>query len=350
MKLFSIIVLILAIFVCTCYSAPAESKDSPKVTKSAFGQPFDEIVVESSLTGLDYDPQYLKKPYVFNPDRFLPENKDGIVKGTFLPFGEGGRSCHGDLKTSSEVNILQIVLSQRFALIQIKVAVVHIVFNYDFKVFVVCLCLLLVEALQISGVPHNYDYRNRRSPQRTVMVSGYYGRPSHYSSEFNPEGGKYNQGQETDEIEIPVEENFNQDAAPTAFSPADSSEGQTDDIKHELADKNETPTKRNPKRKPVAKPQADEDEEDEGSWPFQLGRKGGPSYTAFFPIMFGGSGLHGRDSGAGHSGSATAIANSFSTGKGGVAGSHATAYGDPYVSTLLKGGSNGKKKLPQKEE
>ncbi|KAK4872313.1 hypothetical protein RN001_016437 [Aquatica leii] len=236
------------------------------------------------------------------------------------------------------------------------------------QVFVTCLCLLLVEVLQISGVPHNYDYRYRRSPHRTVMVSGYYGRPSHNSAEFNPEGamtafisgdtlatnsfsgGKYNPGQETDEIELPVEENLNQDAAPTVLSPADSGEGQVDEIKHELADKNETPIKRNPKRKPVAKPQADEDEEDEGSWPFQLGRKGGPSYTAFFPIMFGGRGLNGRDSGAAHPGSATAIANSFSTGRGGVASSHATAYGDPYVSTLLKSGSNGKKKFPQKEE
>ncbi|KAF5285555.1 hypothetical protein FQR65_LT13189 [Abscondita terminalis] len=68
--------------------------------------------------GLHYDPKYFTNPYTFNPDRFLPENKDTIVKGTFLPFGEGGRSCHG----------------QRFAIMQIKVLIVNLLFNFDVKV------------------------------------------------------------------------------------------------------------------------------------------------------------------------------------------------------------------------
>lgn len=84
----------------------------------------DEVEIEVGtpimipVYGLHYNPQYFKDPHVFNPDRFLPENKDEIVKGAFLPFGEGGRSCHG----------------QRFALMQIKVVIVHILLNYDIKV------------------------------------------------------------------------------------------------------------------------------------------------------------------------------------------------------------------------
>ncbi|KAF5284549.1 hypothetical protein FQA39_LY16999 [Lamprigera yunnana] len=84
----------------------------------------DEVQVEVGtpviipVQGLHYDPQYFKDPLVYDPDRFLPENKEAIMKGTFLPFGDGPRSCHG----------------QRFALMQIKVALMNIVRYFDIKV------------------------------------------------------------------------------------------------------------------------------------------------------------------------------------------------------------------------
>lgn len=103
------------------------------------------------------------------------------------------------------------------------------------------------------------------------------------------------------------------------------------------------------KQKPTTPrvPQIDENEESD-SWPFARG--GIPNYNAFFPIMIGGySGSGGRERKADQNGfpggSATAIANSFSTGKGGVASSHATAYGDPYLSTLLRNGNGLRKKM-----
>ncbi|KAF5284551.1 hypothetical protein FQA39_LY17001 [Lamprigera yunnana] len=83
----------------------------------------DEVEVEVGtpvvipVQGLHYDSQYFKDPLVYDPERFLPENKERIVKGSFLPFGEGARSCHG----------------QRFALLQIKVAIVSILRNFDIK-------------------------------------------------------------------------------------------------------------------------------------------------------------------------------------------------------------------------
>ncbi|KAF5297253.1 hypothetical protein FQR65_LT10025 [Abscondita terminalis] len=239
------------------------------------------------------------------------------------------------------------------------------------QIFIAGLYLLLLEVLYISGVPHNYD-RYRRSPHRTVMLSGYYGRTPQYSSEYNPEGamtafisgdtlatnsflgGKYYPVQGPGNIETPVEENIHQDAQPVIISPTESGERPEEEGKQETPEKNDVAIKRNPKRKQVVKPQTDgEEDEEEDGWPFQLGRKGGPSYTAFFPIMFGGyRGLSGsgRDNGSGIPGSATAIANSFSTGRGGVASSHATAYGDPYVSTLLKSGFNAKKKPTQNDD
>lgn len=98
---------------------------------------------------------------------------------------------------------------------------------------------------------------------------------------------------------------------------------------------------------PVANEEEDEEEESgvPANWPFgNTGRGGIPAYNAFFPIFIGGSSPSGRsrtrsanaEDAGGYPGSATAIANSFSTGKGGVATSHATSFGDPYAATMLR--------------
>jgi len=93
---------------------------------------------------------------------------------------------------------------------------------------------------------------------------------------------------------------------------------------------------------PAAEDSEEEEEEDEPSF-FSRGKgrgKGqGPYYNSFFPMMFGFyPGLGGRRQGnredgmAYNPGTATAIANSFSTGRGAVATSHATAYGGPHFA------------------
>ncbi|KAL1501282.1 hypothetical protein ABEB36_006632 [Hypothenemus hampei] len=80
--------------------------------------------------------------------------------------------------------------------------------------------------------------------------------------------------------------------------------------------------------------QKEEEDDDEYSWPFSGSSKG---YNAFFPIFIAGgrSKTRATEEG-GFPGSATAIANAFSTGKGGVATSHATAFGDPYTAAMLR--------------
>lgn len=205
------------------------------------------------------------------------------------------------------------------------------------------------------------------------MVSGYYGRPSFHRAEYEPEGamtafvsgetvatnsylgGKYNPYQhDSEELEVPIEENVRkgvQHVIPEKPIQPQFPEG----LGEEEAAAAEAATlkpKPVPRRKPL-KPQPEEEEDDEdhdeGAWPFHLGRRG-PSYNALFPIMFGGYQGRSRNSEGGYPGSATAIANSFSTGKGGVASSHATAYGDPYVSTLLRNGFNFKKKPSAQKE
>ena len=90
-------------------------------------------------------------------------------------------------------------------------------------------------------------------------------------------------------------------------------------------------------------PEDAEEEEEEEDEPSFFGRgkgsnKGlGPFYNSYFPMVFGfypgfGGGRQGNreDGNAYNPGTATAIANSFSTGRGAVATSHATAYGGPH--------------------
>ncbi|KAL4713905.1 hypothetical protein ACJJTC_015559 [Scirpophaga incertulas] len=78
------------------------------------------------------------------------------------------------------------------------------------------------------------------------------------------------------------------------------------------------PKKRVSKKKQVKKP-VDDDEENDDAYPPKI-----PT-GAFFPMFFGWGGR----SSNGMPGGATAVANAYSTGRGGVATSHATAYGAP---------------------
>lgn len=47
--------------------------------------------------GLHHDSKYYEEPEKFKPERFFKDNKENITKYTFLPFGEGPRTCLGKL-------------------------------------------------------------------------------------------------------------------------------------------------------------------------------------------------------------------------------------------------------------
>jgi cytochrome P450 len=54
---------------------------------------------------------------VFIPDRFLPENKDKIIPGTYIPFGGGPHICAGSA----------------FAQTEALVVMANMIMNYDFE-------------------------------------------------------------------------------------------------------------------------------------------------------------------------------------------------------------------------
>ncbi|XP_049519857.1 cytochrome P450 3A41-like isoform X4 [Dermacentor silvarum] len=53
------------------------------------------MCVDIPLAGIHYDPEYFPEPEKFNPERFMPENKDALRPFTYMPFGAGPRNCVG---------------------------------------------------------------------------------------------------------------------------------------------------------------------------------------------------------------------------------------------------------------
>ncbi|KAK5643818.1 hypothetical protein RI129_007663 [Pyrocoelia pectoralis] len=89
----------------------------PMITngKSVVLQPGIPVIIPTF--SLHYDSANFSNPTKFDPHRFDGKD-DKIKKGSYVPFGEGPRMCIG----------------QKFALAQIKAAVIHIILNYDIRV------------------------------------------------------------------------------------------------------------------------------------------------------------------------------------------------------------------------
>ncbi|XP_068628657.1 cytochrome P450 6B5-like [Battus philenor] len=69
---------------------------------------------------IHHDPKYFPDPEVFNPERFSRENRSSIPHYTFLPFGNGNRIC----------------LGIRYAGLQLKTGLVHLLRNFTVKTIV----------------------------------------------------------------------------------------------------------------------------------------------------------------------------------------------------------------------
>lgn len=69
------------------------------------------------MNHFDRDPKYYPNPEDFQPERFSEEEQRKRQKFTFLTFGDGNRAC----------------LGMRFAMLQIKVALVYLALNFNMK-------------------------------------------------------------------------------------------------------------------------------------------------------------------------------------------------------------------------
>lgn len=70
------------------------------------------------LSRIMSDPEYWSEPTKFNPERFMPEQKDSIVPGSYCPFGLGPRHC----------------LGMRFSLTESKLALAKLILTYEYSV------------------------------------------------------------------------------------------------------------------------------------------------------------------------------------------------------------------------
>ena len=57
---------------------------------------------------LHHDENYWKDPEEFNPDRFLPGNKESIDRFTYMPFGQGPRNCIGMRFAQLEMKVVLV--------------------------------------------------------------------------------------------------------------------------------------------------------------------------------------------------------------------------------------------------
>ena len=59
-------------------------------------------------------PDVFEDPDAFVPERFSPERKAGLPKGSYVPFGAGSRTCIGMRFGQLEIKAVATLLLQRF--------------------------------------------------------------------------------------------------------------------------------------------------------------------------------------------------------------------------------------------
>ncbi|KAG8176927.1 hypothetical protein JTE90_018710 [Oedothorax gibbosus] len=74
-------------------------------------------LISIPVHGIHRDPNIYPEPEKFDPDRFTPEEKEKRDPYVYLPFGAGPRNC----------------VAMRFALIEVKVCLAHVIANFIIK-------------------------------------------------------------------------------------------------------------------------------------------------------------------------------------------------------------------------
>ena len=74
------------------------------------------MLVNFDVQTLHHSPEYYPEPKKWDPERFMPENRDKLTPYTYMPFGLGPRNCVG----------------MRFALMEAKTAIAYLVHRFRF--------------------------------------------------------------------------------------------------------------------------------------------------------------------------------------------------------------------------
>ena len=98
--------------------------------------------IEIPVYAIHYCDEFYPNPYKFDPDRFMPHNRDKLIPYTYLPFGAGPRNCIG----------------MRFALMEIKLTLSLIVRKYIFF------------PTERTAVPLNYQTFVKTCTAKEIMV------------------------------------------------------------------------------------------------------------------------------------------------------------------------------------
>lgn len=94
------------------------------------------------MGGLFNDEQYFRKPEEYRPERFDDDEKHKNHDSIFIPFGDGPRICIGGIEIviivgqyrSIVTNFIYFIFSgNRFALMNAKLCLVHLLKHYDFE-------------------------------------------------------------------------------------------------------------------------------------------------------------------------------------------------------------------------
>lgn len=72
--------------------------------------------VDLPVYAIHHDKKYYPNPFKFDPERFMPHNRENLVPYTYLPFGGGPRNCIG----------------MRFSLLETKLSLAQILRRFTF--------------------------------------------------------------------------------------------------------------------------------------------------------------------------------------------------------------------------